>query len=339
MKPTKFAKYLTDYLSVYLPDERGYSRNTILSYRDNMALFLTFMRDKYRVEADRIDFKDITQERVVTYLEWLESDRGCSVSTRNSRLSSLHAFFRFMLYRSPEHLHEWHRILAIQVKRTHSASVVYLTPEGIKLLLEQPDTMRAKGRRDLAMLSLMYECAGRVQEIADLTPSRVHFGNPTTLTVRGKGNKTRIVPISDQGAKLLRQYMDETGLLQAWANEQPLFDNGQGGKLSRKSIAVIVKKYSDRARKENPTIIPERVSPHSLRHSKAMMLQDTGINMVYIRDFLGHASVTTTEIYARINHRQKMEAIEKTALSPNPDKLPIWHRNKGLLEMLESYGK
>lgn len=339
MKPTKFAKYLTDYLTVYLPNERGYSKNTILSYRDNMMLFLIFMRDKYQVEADRIDFKDITQERIVTYLEWLESDRGCSVSTRNSRLSSLHAFFRFMLYRSPEHLYEWHRILAIKVKKNHTASVVYLTPKGVKLLLEQPDTTRTKGRRDLAMLSLMYECAGRVQEIADLTPSQVHFGHPTTLTIKGKGNKTRIVPISEQGAKLLRQYMDETGLLQGWANEQPLFDNGQRGKLSRKSIAVIVKKYSDRARKENPTVIPEGVSPHSLRHSKAMMLQDTGINLVYIRDFLGHSSVTTTEIYARINHRQKMEAIEKTSLSPNPDELPVWHRNKGLLEMLENYGK
>lgn len=154
------------------------------------------------------------------------------------------------------------------------------------------------------------------------------------MTIKGKGNKTRIVPISEQGAKLLRQYMDETGLLQGWANEQPLFNNGQRGKLSRKSIAVIVKKYSDRARKENPTVIPEGVSPHSLRHSKAMMLQDTGINLVYIRNFLGHSSVTTTVIYARINHWQKMEVIEKTSLSPDPDELPVWHRNKGLLEIL-----
>lgn len=339
MKPTKFAKFLTDYLTVYLPNERGYSINTVRSYRDNMVLFLSFMRDIYYIGAEKLDFKDITQERVIAYLDWLESTRKCSVSTRNSRLSSLHAFFRFMLYRSPENLHEWHRILAINVKKTHITSVVYLTSEGMKLLLEQPDTTKTKGRRDLTLLSLMYECAGRVQEIADLTPSRVHFGKPSTLRITGKGNKTRLVPISEQGAKLLRQYMEETGLLKEWANEQPLFNNGQDGKLSRMGIANIIKKYANMARKIDSSIIPEGISPHSMRHSKAMMLQDAGVNLVSIRDFLGHSSVTTTEIYARINNRQKLEAIEKTSLSPDPEKLPVWQRNKGLLQWLEGLGK
>jgi len=339
MKPTKFAKYLTDYLTVYLPNERGYSINTIKSYRDNMMLFLIFMREKYHIGADRIDFKDITQERIIAYLDWLESERDSCVSTRNSRLSALHAFFRFMLYRSPEHLHEWHRILAVKVKRTHTGSMVYLTSEGMKLLLEQPDTAKTKGRRDLALLSLMYECAGRVQEIADLTPSCVHFGNPSMLKIRGKGNKTRLVPISTQGVKLLRQYMNETGLLNEWANELPLFDNGQEGKLSRMAITNIVKKYAIMARKINPSLIPKGISPHSMRHSKAMMLQDAGVNLVSIRDFLGHSSVTTTEIYVRINNKQKIEAIEKTSLSPDLDKLPVWQKNKGLLQWLENLGK
>lgn len=339
MKPTKFAKYLSEYLTVYLPNERGYSVNTVCAYRDNMMLFLTFMRDVYHIGADRLDFKDITQERVRDYLDWLETNRRNSISTRNSRLSSLHAFFRFMLYRSPDHLHEWHRILAIKVKKAPAATVVYLTPEGISLLLEQPDTSTTKGRRDLVLLSLMYESAGRVQEIADLTPSRVHFGKPTTLKIKGKGNKTRIVPISEQGANLLRQYMDETGLLNDWANEKPLFDNGQGGKLSRKTIALIIRKYAIKARQQDPSIIPEGVSPHSMRHSKAMMLQEAGLNLVYIRDFLGHSSVTTTEIYARIGTRQKIEALEKTSLSPDTETLPVWQQNKGMLQWLESLGK
>lgn len=339
MKTTKFAKYLSEYLTEFLPSERGYSVNTICSYRDNMMLFLIFMRDKNNIGADKIDFKDITQERVVEYLDWIETERGCSVSTRNSRLSSLHAFFRFLLYRSPEHLHEWHRILAIKQKRNYASHAVYLSPEGIKLLLDQPDTNTTKGRRDLALLSLMFESASRVQEVADLTPSRVHFGDPTTLTIIGKGNKARIVPISEQGAKLLKSYMKEKGLLNSWANEAPLFDNGQCNKLSRKTIAVIVKKYAAMARELKPSIIPEKISPHSLRHSKAMMLQESGINLIYIRDFLGHSSVTTTEIYARISTKQKIEAIEKTALSPSPESLPVWQRNKGILKWLEDLGK
>lgn len=338
MKPTKFAKYLSEYLTVYLPNERGYSYNTIMSYRDNMVLFLTFMRETYRIGADRIDFVDITQERVRAYLDWLENTRKNSVSTRNSRLSSIHAFFRFLTYRVPEHLHEWHKILAIKVKKCTKSNVVYLSTEGIKLLLEQPDTSKTKGRRDLALLSLMYESAARVQEVVDLTPSKVHFGSPTTLQIKGKGNKTRIVPISQRGANLLKQYMSERGLLNDWANEHPLFDNGQGGKLSRKTIALIIKKYSAKARAKNHAIIPLGISPHSIRHSKAMMLQETGINLVYIRDFLGHSSVTTTEIYARISSKQKMEAIEKTSVSPAPEVLPVWQRNKGLLAWLESLG-
>ena len=133
--------------------------------------------------------------------------------------------------------------------------------------------------------------------------------------------------------------MEEKGLLNDWANEHPLFDNGQEGKLSRMSITNIVRKYANMARGLNKSVIPEGISPHSLRHSKAMMLQESGVNLIYIRDFLGHSSVTTTEIYARISQRQKMEAIEKTSLSPDIDKLPVWQKNKGLLQWLEELGK
>lgn len=134
------------------------------------------------------------------------------------------------------------------------------------------------------------------------------------MKIKGKGNKTRIVPISEQGDKLLHQYMDKTGLLNDWANEKPLFDNGQGGKLSRETIALTIRKYAIKARQRNSSIIPEGVSPHSMRHSKAMMLQEARLNLVYIRDFLGHSLVTTTA-------------------------LPVWQQNKGMLQWLESLGK
>jgi len=234
---------------------------------------------------------------------------------------------------------EWQRILAIKIKKTSSPPVVYLTSEGMKLLFAQPDTSRSKGKRDLALLSLMYECAGRVQEIASLVPARVNFGKPTTLRITGKGNKTRLVPISEQGSRLLKAYMQENHLLDDYANQYPLFSNGRGDMLTRMGITAIMKKYAAMARKINPALIPSKISPHSLRHSKAMMLQQNGVNLVCIRDFLGHQSVTTTEIYARIDNKQKREAIEKTSLSPAPKKIPSWQKNKGLLQWLESLGK
>ncbi len=117
MKPTSFAKYLTDFLGKYLDGERGRSPNTVIAYRDTMTLFLTFMRDTYNIGADSIDFKDVTQERVIAFLGWIETERKCSVQTRNARLAAIHSFFRFLLYRSPDHLSEWQRILAIKIKK------------------------------------------------------------------------------------------------------------------------------------------------------------------------------------------------------------------------------
>lgn len=339
MRPTNFAKYLTDFLGKYLDGERGCSPNTISAYRDAMTLFLVYMRDTYSISADSIDFKDITQERIIAFLGWLETERDCSAQTRNARLAAIHSFFRFLLYRCVDHLSEWQRILAIKIKKTSRPTVVYLTSEGVKLLFAQPDTSRPKGRRDLTLLSLMYECAGRVQEIAGLVPERVNFGKPTTLRITGKGNKTRLVPISEQGSKLLKAYMQENRLLDAYANQYPLFSNGRRDILTRMGITAIVKKYAAMAREINPSLVPPKISPHSLRHSKAMMLQQNGVNLVCIRDFLGHQSVTTTEIYARADNKQKREAIEKTSLSPAPKKMPSWQKNKGLLQWLENLGK
>ena len=337
MRPTNFAKYLTDFLGTYLEGERGCSPHTVSAYRDAITLFLIFMRDTYNIGADRIDFKDITQERVIAFLGWLETERKCSVQTRNARLAAIHSFFRFLLYRSADHLSEWQRILAIKIKKTSRPPVVYLTPDGVKLLFAQPDTSRSKGRRDLTLLSLMYECAARVQEIASLVPARVNFGKPTTLRSTGKGNKTRIVPISEQGSKLLKAYMQENQLLDDYANLYPLFNNGRGDMLTRMGITAIVKKYAAMAKKINPSLISPKISPHSLRHSKAMMLQQNGVNLVCIRDFLGHKSVTTTEIYARADSKQKREAIEKAYVGIIKKEKPSWIENDNLLEWLKSF--
>lgn len=339
MKQTQFAKYLTYFMVKYLVGERGCSKNTIAAYRDAISLFIIYIRDMYKISVDQLDFKDIDQGRVITFLEWLETERKCSISTRNARLAAIHAFMRFLIYKYPDYLEEWQRILAIKSKKSPKASVVYLNAEGMKLLLAQPDTSTCKGRRDLTLLSLMYDCAGRVQEIADLVPSRINFGKPTLLRIIGKGNKTRMVPLSEQATSSLKIYMHENGLLESRANEYPLFNNGRGNKLTRMAITAILKKYSIAARKINQALIPINISPHSLRHSKAMMLQQNGVNLICIRDFLGHESVTTTEIYARIDNRQKREAIDKTSLSIGLSEDPSWQKDKGLLSWLESLGK
>lgn len=339
MKPTDFSKYLTDYMTKYLTEERGCSVNTVMAYRDAMVLLLAFYKEQVGIPAEKLTLKDITMDGILSYLEWLEKHRNCSPSTRNARLASLHAFFRFLQYRIPEQMEEWQRIIAIKIKKVPKPQVVYLTQEAIKLFLSQPDPGTKKGMRDLVMLTTMIESGTRVQEIADLTPSRVHFGDPTVLCITGKGNKTRIIPFSTQAAELLKKYMDRYHLMEPYANEYPLFGNGRHGKLSRMGIFAIVKKYADSARKVDVKLIPTGISPHSLRHSKAMLMMKSGVNLICIRDFLGHQSVSSTEIYARIDNQQKLDAINKTSLVPDHDELPSWQRDNGLLLWLEHLGK
>lgn len=174
MKPTDFAKYLTDFMTKYLTEERGCSVNTVIAYRDAIVLLLNFFKEQVGIPAEKLTLKDITMDRILSYLEWLEKQRHCSPSTRNARLAAIHAFFRFLQYRNPEQMEEWQRIIAIKIKKAPKPRVVYLTREAIKLFLSQPDPGTKKGMRDLVMLSTMIESGARVQEIVDLTPSRVH---------------------------------------------------------------------------------------------------------------------------------------------------------------------
>src|SRR5690606_9436723 len=137
MNPTDFAKYITDFMTTYLTEQRGCSVNTVIAYRDAIVLMLTFYKEQIRIPAEKITLKDITMERILSYLEWLEKQRHCSSSTRNARLAAIHAFFRFLQYRNPEQMEEWQRIIAIKIKKTPKPQVVYLTQEAIKLFLSQ----------------------------------------------------------------------------------------------------------------------------------------------------------------------------------------------------------
>jgi integrase/recombinase XerD len=337
MKTTDFSKYLTDYLSRYLSHERGASPNTITVYRDTFVLFITFMQHVRHIKAEKLWLKSITKESVTTFLDWLQTERNCGNTTRNLRLSVLHSFFRYVQYQHPDNLHEYQNILSIKLKKVKQSAINYLTTEGIKVLLEQPDVTAKKGRRDLALLSLMYDTGARVQELIDLTPSALRLDRPSTIQITGKGNKTRIVPLLDKQVNILKSYLNEHGLLTTKARDYPLFSNSRHEKLTRPGVTYILLKYADKARKQYPYLIPDKLSCHSLRHSKAMHLLQAGVNLVYIRDILGHVSVQTTEIYARADSRQKREAIEKAYIGVTPEFIPIWENNPSLIGWLKSF--
>lgn len=339
MRPTDFSKSLTIFLTSYLPGEKGVSKNTIASYKDTFILFLTFMKEEKGIPADKLMLKHVDKEKVMDFLDWIEEKRLCCTATRNVRLAALHSFFQYLQYQIPENLLEWQRILSIPVKKTEKASINYLSLEGIRLLLEEPDRSTRKGRRDLALLSLMYDSGARVQEIIDLTPSMVRLDVPCTVKLIGKGNKSRIVPLLDVQVKFLKTYMSENKLLEQYANMYPLFSNSRKEKFTRAGVNYILAKYAQQARQKNPSLIPKKLSCHCLRHSKAMHLLQSGVNLVYIRDILGHTSVQVTEVYARTDSRQKREAIEKAYTDVTPKETPSWLANDDLLEWLKSFSK
>jgi integrase/recombinase XerD len=173
-----------------------------------------------------------------------------------------------------------------------------------------PEINLHSGRRDLSILALMYDTGARVQEIADLKVADIRIKAPATIRLTGKGNKTRIIPLMPQTMSIVKKYMADYGLLDETKQANSLFFNKKSEKLTRAGLSYILNKYVDQAKVTNKELFPEKMSAHVLRHSKAMHLLESGVNLIYIRDFLGHSSVTTTEIYAKSNPEIKRKAIE-----------------------------
>jgi len=337
MKPTDFSYYLSAFLMKFLPGEVGASKNTIESYRDTFILFLKFLKEEKGIAANNLTLNMISKKSVVDYLDWIEEARQCSTSTRNVRLAALHSFFKYLQYENPDNLLEWQQILLIRVKKTEKKTMTYLTLDGIKLLLEMPDQNTVNGRRDLALLTLIYDTGARVQEVIDLTPSMVRFDTPYTIKLIGKGEKARIVPLMGPTMQILKRYMEEQNLFNKSSNLSPLFFNKRKEKLTRSGINYILAKYKNQASKINTALIPEVFTCHSLRHSKAMHLLQAGVNLVYIRDILGHSSVQVTEVYAKADSKQKREAIEKAYTDVLHSEEPVWQQDDNLLTWLKSF--
>lgn len=336
---TDFASHTTRFFSQYLTHERNVSANTISSYKKAFIDFIGYMAEKKYIPVEKLKLKDLTKENVQGFLSWLVEEHSVSPQTRNQRLAAICSFCKYLQYPVVECLDQWQAIRSITKLKQEKKAIEYLSLEGIKLLLSQPDSTTRKGRRHQALLSLMYDTGARVQEIADLTLGSLRIqSQPYTIKIVGKGRKARIVPLSEQQVELLKIYLKENHPHSETVNV-PLFQNSRGEKLTREGISFIVKTYARLARAENQDLIPEKISPHSFRHSRAMHLLQERVNIVYLRDILGHVSIQTTEIYARADSKAKREALEKAYRGTTPEPERIWDKDKNLLIWLQSLGK
>lgn len=340
-KITDYAKLLTKYFSNYLLVERGVSHNTIRSYSNTFSLLLAFMEEMKSIEADRLTLSHFNRTVILDFLDWLQTNKQNSNATRNSRLAAIHSFFRYLQYEDILRIATWQEILSIKAKRQERSSFSHLSIDGVKFLLEQIPIGTKDGRRNLAMLSLLYDSGARAQELINLTPSDLFLNKPYHVILFGKGQKKRVVPLQENQIRILVAYIQETRLDDVANNKRPLFSNNRGGKLTNSGLTYIIHQYANTARVLKPELIPLKISPHTFRHSKAMHLLQAGVNLVYIRDLMGHVSIQTTEIYARADSKQKREALEKAYVDviPANSENGRWERDSNLKTWLKGLGK
>lgn len=308
MLKKELSYYISSFFTEYLRNEAGLSINTIKSYRDAFILFFKYIEEAGICKISKLKMETLNADNVNKFLDWLEQSRGCSISSRNQRLAALKAFCIYVVRKCPEKSALCQGVLNIRVKKAPKKLVEYLSVDAVEYLLKMPDSQSIQGIRDLAMISLMYESGCRVQEIIDLRVGSIAFRSPNTVTLNGKGNKARVIPISTNTANILKVYLKSAKIFNM---THPVFVNRYDKPLSRTGVSYVLDKYAHLAYKVRPELYPSKLHPHILRHSKAMHLLENGVNLIYIRDFLGHSSVTTTEIYARCNPELKRKYIEQ----------------------------
>jgi site-specific recombinase XerD len=334
-------RWLSKFFTDHLAGERAASPATVASYRDAMKLLLTWYRDVERIPPDKLRLADIDRHRVLAFLDWLETERRCSAATRNHRLAVIKSFCRYTAVEQPDRLDQVTQVLAIRQKNTPAPDLGHLSGDDVKMLLAEPGTGSARAVRDTVLLALAYDTAARVQELCDLNVADIRRASPMTVTIHGKGSKTRYVPMMDPTAQLVVDYLNHRdrhpGL---GADADPLFTGPNHTRLTRSGVAKLLARHVHAVRTRDPGWAPGLpVTPHTLRRTRAMHLVQAGVNLIYIRDLLGHADVATTEIYARADAEAKRKAIEGAYEPLTPNALPDWTLDSSLIGWLESLGR
>ena len=331
---TDFAVSLHRFLTSHLAGLRGYSSNTIASYRDAFKLLICYLRDQRNIQPDKLTLDMIDTDVITGFLDWLRTSRQNSASTCNQRLAAIDSFFAWMQTQDPTRMACCQDILAIPASRHDQPAVEHLNVDQTRKLLAMPNRSTRNGRRDATLLAALYDTAARVQELADLTVRDLCLDRPAMAALTGKGRKTRHVPLDANTTALLASYLKEQQLDSPDHDDHPVFFNQHRVKLSRGGIAWILRKYQDRA--ADPALASARLSPHILRHSRAMHLYDAGVPLPYIRDILGHVDLSTTEIYARASTEAKRRALEAVYDDVVTADLAEWNQNPELLDWLAS---
>jgi site-specific recombinase XerD len=302
-RPSVLAFLLEDFFLNYLPKIRGVSPHTLHSYRDTIRLFLLHVAQGCKRPVDRLSVEHLHVSQVLTFLQELEQQRGNCIRTRNCRLMGLRSFFRHAIRHDPDHANQYARILAVSSKKAPQPACAYLEPEEVRNLLSRPDQGSRLGQRDYALLLFLYNTGARVSEAVGVRLEDLSLAPPLQVRLFGKNNKERICPLWEQTSFALKRLISSKT-----TGTSPLFLNQRGQALTRHGVLRLVRKYS--AGMSLPQALKGRpIHPHLLRHSCAVALLQAGVDLTVIRDYLGHASVATTNRYVSTNLKMKRDAL------------------------------
>lgn len=328
-------EWIKRFLLEYMISVRNLSRNTQHSYRDTFKLILPYAAKYAQKSIDQLELDDVSTETVKGFLLNLESERHCSLSTRNQRLAAIHAFAHFVGLNSPEHV-EWCRQLrAIPFKKSKRTLITYLEKDEMDALLATPDLSSEQGKRDYALLLFLYNTGARADEVAQLTIGDLDIAhaqkrNFSIVTIRGKGNKLRRCPLWRKTINTLEELI---------ANRDPsehVFLNRCNQPLTRFGIHTMVKRHAKKLLSLFPSIQKKKISPHTIRHTTATHLLRSGVDINTIRAWLGHVSINTTNIYAEVDLEMKAKALACCEITGYGKESKKWKDDKNLMSFLDS---
>jgi site-specific recombinase XerD len=331
MADTKLVGYwIPRFLRDHVLLERNLSKNTQRGYRDSLELLLFFVSKRCRKPIDSLALDDISPERVTLFLQHLEQERQCSIATRNQRLAALHAWARFVGSRHAEYLDWCNTIRNIPFKKTIQSPREHLEKDEMDALLNAPDRGTAQGLRDYAMMLFLYNTGTRADEVAHLSIDDLRLNDSEPwVHILGKGSKVRKCPLWSLTIKSL------TPLIDGRAPSERVFLNRRKQPITRFGIFALVKRYTAQAGESIPSLRRKRVSPHTIRHTTACHLLKSGVDINTVRDWLGHVSLDTTNVYAQVDLEMKAKALRHTEIF---DKSPRkrWKGKDGVVQFLRS---
>lgn len=327
--PKTFATLLQRFFLERLMQQQNASPQTVAAYRDTFRLLLAYLLKAQGRPPAVITLADFSAATVLAFLAHLETERHNRVRTRNCRLAALRAFAQYVGLQCPAALPQAQQVLAIPAKRYEKPLLGFLARDELQAMLAVPDVATWIGCRDRLMLAVLYNTGARVSELIGIRVSDINLTHEPSVRLRGKGRKDRLVPLWRETVNDIRVWLKRAAL----RPEQPLLPNRHGSPMSRTNVAERVQRMVKEACPTCPHLGNKRISPHTIRHTTAMHLLQSGVDITIIALWLGHESPATTHIYIEADLAMKEKALSSVA--PPVYRTKRYQPKEGLLQFLE----